>query len=114
MQIALVDAPIMRRRLKEIGEPQFGTYVKAVVDVDKAIMAVGGDFHADEEAFLLDHGSSQTNLWGINLYFDMELPEMVEFDSVINIRSVQNNPSRGVEDPEIRARIMEIIRTLVQ
>src|SRR5713101_1342520 len=114
MEIILVDEPIARQRLKEIGEPQFGNYVKAVVDVSKAIMAVGGDFHADEEAFLLDRGLTQMNLWGINLYFDLELPEMVEFDSVINIRSVQNNPSRGVEDPEIRASIVEIVRALVQ
>ena len=114
MEIILVDKPIARQRLKEIGEPQFGTYIKAVVDVDRAVMAVGGDFHADEESFLLDRGSSQMNLWGINLYFDLESPDMVEFDSVINIRSVQNNPSRGVEDPEIRARIVEIARALVQ
>src|SRR5213080_669870 len=54
MEIILVDRPIARQRLKEIGEPQFGTYVKAVVDVNKGIMAVGGDFHADEESFFLD------------------------------------------------------------
>ena len=46
MQIVLVDTPIARERLKEIGEPQFGSYVKAVVDIDQGIMAVGGDFHA--------------------------------------------------------------------
>jgi len=114
MQIVLVDTPIARERLKEIGEPQFGSYVKAVVDIDQGIMAVGGDFHADEEAFLLERGSSQMNLWGVNLYFDLELSEMVEFDSVINIRSVQNNRSRGVEDPEVRASIVEIVRALVQ
>lgn len=54
------------------------------------------------------------NLWGVNLYFDLELPDMVEFDSVINIRPVQNNRSRGVEDPVVRARIVEIVTELVQ
>ena len=60
MEIILVDKPILRRQLRETGEAQFGSYVKAVVDV-------GGDFHADEEAFLLERGSSQMDFWGINL-----------------------------------------------
>jgi hypothetical protein len=59
MEIIMVDEPISRQQLKEIGEPQFGSYVKAVVDVDRAVMAVGGDFHADEEAFLLERGSAK-------------------------------------------------------
>ena len=72
--------------MKEIGEPQFGSFVKAVVDISKGIMAVGGDFYADEEAFLLERGSSQKDLWGINLHFDLPPTDMVEFDSIINIR----------------------------
>src|SRR5437899_12742787 len=96
MEILLVDTPISREQLKGIGEPQFGSYAKAVVDVNKAIMAVGGDFHADEEAFLLDLGSSQKDLWGINLHFDLQLPDMVEFDSIINLRPSQGNPSCDV------------------
>ena len=90
MEIIMVDEPISRQQLKVIGELQFGSYVKAVVDVDRAIMAVGGDFHADEEAFLLERGSSQMNLWGINLHFDLQPPDIIEFDSIINIRPVQN------------------------
>jgi len=41
MEIVLVEKPITRQQLKEIGEPQFGSYVKAVVDVSRTIMAVG-------------------------------------------------------------------------
>src|SRR6266446_11003910 len=108
MEIVLVEKPITRQQLKEIGEPQFGSYVKAVVDVNRTIMAVGGDFHADEESFLLERGSSQMDLWGINLHFDLQPPNMVEFDSVINIRPSQGNPSRGVQDPGVRERIVEI------
>lgn len=54
------------------------------------------------------------NLWGINIHFDIELPEMVEFDSIINIRSRQGNRSRGVEDSAIRARIVGIVRALLR
>ena len=114
MEIILVDTPIGRRQLREMGEPQFGSYVKAVVDINRAIMAVGGDFHADEEAFLLDRGSSQMDLWGINLHFNLQPPDMVEFDSIINIRPRQGNSSRGVEDSTLREKIVKIVGELVQ
>jgi hypothetical protein len=55
--------------------------IKAVVDLEKGVMAVGAELHADEEAFLLAENSRQENLWGINLYTDRVIPEMIEFDS---------------------------------
>jgi hypothetical protein len=114
MEIVLVDTRITKAQLKEMGELQFGSYAKAVVDVNKAIMAVGGDFHADEEAFLLDLGSNQKDLWGINLHFDLQLPGMVEFDSIINIRPSQGNPSRGVVEAALRERIVQVVAGLVE
>jgi hypothetical protein len=61
------------------------------------------------EAFLLENGSEQENLWGINLYPDMDGEDFIEFDSMINIRPRQGNRSRGVEDVNVRNRIIEII-----
>ena len=77
-------------------------------------MAVGAELHADEEAFLIERNSRQENLWGINLYTSRAMPDMVEFDSMVNIRPRQNNRSRGVEDANLRERIIGIVRTLVQ
>jgi hypothetical protein len=61
--IILVQAPITRRRLKEIAEQRFGDMVKGVVDLEKQVIALGGELHADEEAFLLREGSAQKSLW---------------------------------------------------
>jgi hypothetical protein len=69
--------------------------------------------HADEEAFLLEQGSLQQNLWGINIYPNLEMPNMIEFDSMINIRPNQNNRSRNVEDEIIRKKILEIVTILI-
>lgn len=113
MDITLVDKPISREQLKALAEELYGDMVKGVVDVDKGIMAIGGELHADEEAFLLQRDSRQENLWGINLYPDRDVPEMVEFDSMINIRPRQNNRSRGVDDAATRERIMGIVQSLV-
>ena len=114
MGTILVTEPISTQRIREAGEELFGDMVKAVIDIEKGVMAIGAELHSDEEAFLLERNSRQENLWGINLYTERAMPEMVEFDSMINIRPRQNNRSRGVEDPSLRDRIIEIINTLVQ
>lgn len=113
MEITLVDKPISRKQLKIVAQQLYGDMVKGVVDVDKGVMAIGGELHADEEAFLLQMESRQENLWGINLYPDRDEPEMLEFDSMINIRPRQNNRSRGVDDAAIRERIVAIVQSLV-
>jgi Protein of unknown function (DUF5674) len=98
MEIILVDQAFSRTELMEMAERQFGDMVKAVIDIDKKLMAIGGGLHVDEESYLLERGSIQENLWGINLHPQRDLPDMVEFDSVINIRPAQDNLSRYVED----------------
>jgi len=114
MGTTLISDPIPRKQLREAGEELYGDMVKAVVDIENGVMAVGAELQADEEAFLLERNSPQENLWGINLYTDRAMPEMVEFDSMINIRPRQNNRSRGVEDSEIRERIIGIVGKLVR
>jgi len=114
MELLLIDNAISRQRLKEMAEEEFGDLVKAVVDIERGVMAIGGGLHSDEEAFLLERGSSQGNLWGINLHPERELPEMVEFDSMINIRPRQSNRSRGVEDASVRDKIIALVHGLVQ
>ena len=114
MEIILVDKGIARTQLEEMAREQFGDMVKAVVDVEKQLMAIGGGLHVDEESYLLERGSVQENLWGINLHPRRDLPDMVEFDSVINIRPAQENPSRYVEDADVRGRVIAIVEDLVK
>ncbi|HEY7140195.1 MAG TPA: DUF5674 family protein [Methylomirabilota bacterium] len=106
--------PITLEELRSLAREQFGDMVKAVVDVQQGIMAIGGELHADAEAVLLDEGSRQTDLWGINLYPDVPPAERVEFDSMINVRPGQGNRSRSVEDAVRRERIREIVARLVR
>ncbi len=112
--IILIEKPITKDEIKSIAEKKFGDLVKGVVDIKEKIMAIGAGMHADEESFLLEKGSKQENLWGINIYPELKMPDMVEFDSMINIRPRQNNHSRGVEDEQIKNQILEIIKNLVR
>lgn len=111
--LRILRDPIARAGLAAIAAEQFGDMVKAVVDVRRGIMAVGGDLHSDEEALLLDDGSRQADLWGINLYPAEPDAEWIEYDSMINVRPSLGNRSRGVEDEELRETIRRIVSSLV-
>lgn len=110
----IVESPITLDELKTMAEGLFGNLVKAVVDVERRIMALDGELHADEEALLLESGSRQESLWGINIYPELEGPDRIEFDSMINIRPSQGNRSRGVDDPKVRERIIQIVAGLMK
>jgi Protein of unknown function (DUF5674) len=113
MPIQIVRAPVSLGDLRRLAERQFGDFVKAVVDVGRGVMAVGGELHADEEADLLQDGARQADLWGINLYPDLPVPDFIEFDSMINVRPSQGNRSRGIEDAAVRRQIEVVVARLV-
>ena len=100
--------------LYEMAAHLFGNMVKAVVDVDRGVIAIDAELHSDLEAILLQDGSTQKNLWGINLYPEMYENEFVEFDSMINVRPSQGNRNRGVDDEKIRVQILEVVSKRVK
>ena len=87
----IVDEKITLDELKEMSQKMYNHLVKAVVDIEKEIMVVDADLHADQEELLLKQGSQQHDLWGINLYPDKS--ETKEFDSMINLRPSWGNHS---------------------
>jgi hypothetical protein len=113
MQTIDLQHPISRSELGKIALNRFGNLVKAVVDLEKEVMVIDADLHADQESMLIGSGSKQADLWGINLYPEMSGKDFVEFDSMINLRPSSGNPSRGVEDPVIREKILSLVNRLV-
>lgn len=100
--------------LTSLSERMYERFVKCVIDIDKEIMVIDADMHVDEEQLLLEGGSKQENLWGINLRpDDYGTDKFVEFDSMINIRPRQNNNSRSVENKVIQKKIHEIVEGIV-
>ena len=114
MEIKIVREGTTRAELKAMATQQFGDMVKAVVDIEQGIMAIGGELHSDEEAVLLEHGAAQKNLWGINLYPERPPSEWIEFDSMINVRPSGGNRSRYVERAEIRDAVTVVVNRLVR
>lgn len=95
--------------LKQMAKDTFGDLVKAAIDVDRGIIAVDAELHSDLEALLLEDGSKQKNLWGINFYPEIQGNDFIEFDSMINMRPSQGNRIRGIENEELRKKIIEIV-----
>ncbi|OIO36483.1 MAG: hypothetical protein AUJ74_01980 [Candidatus Omnitrophica bacterium CG1_02_44_16] len=93
---------------------RFGDLVKVVVDVDRELIAIDAELHSDLEALLLENGSKQASLWGINLYPEMSGKEFIEFDSMINMRPSAGNRSRGVESKETREKIIAVVTKRVK
>jgi hypothetical protein len=112
--MVIVTEPIRLEALARMAEERFGNMVKAVVDIERKMMAVDADLHSDEEAALLESGSRQEDLWGINLYPALAEMDWIEFDSMINLRPGQGNRTRGVDDPDIRSKIAAVVEGLVR
>lgn len=108
-----VESRINREELDRMASKMFGNLVKAVVDVEREKLVVDAELHSDEEAYLLESGSNQEDLWGINIYPGLPEEERIEFDSMINLRPSQGNSSRGVEDENIQRKILDIVNSKI-
>ena len=111
--VKIITEKLTMGEFKALAGQTFGDMIKGVVDVEQNILALDAELHSDLEAFLLERGSRQKNLWGINLYPD-ERENFIEFDSMINVRPTQENFSRGVESEQIRQKIVGVVNKLVE
>ena len=99
------------KELINMAHEMYGNLIKAVVDIENKLLVVNIEMHVDGEQFLLENGSKQKDIWGINLYPEkFGTNEFIEFDSMINIRPSQNNISRNIEDKKIRQLILDLIK----
>ena len=110
----IIRQPMAFDDLMPMAAAMFGNMVKAVVDVEREVIALDGELHSDLEALLIEDGSRPQDLWGINLYPELQGEDFVEFDSMINLRPAQGNRSRGVEDPRAREQITHVVSKRIQ
>lgn len=113
-ELYIVDKPITKEKLKKIAEERFGDLVKGAVDIEQEVIALGGEFHMDENVFLYEQRQSKSdNVWGINLYPEKSGDDMIEYDSMINLKPALGNRTRNVDSLEIREKIKKIVKKLI-
>ncbi len=109
MAVVIIEDKVTPEQLVLVQE-EYGEYVKVVVDIERNILAAGGEWHADAEKVLLEEGSRQENLWGggVNL-----VKRKVDFVSLINMRPVLSN-SQEVMNQEIRDKMEAVMRSVFE
>ncbi|MFH1765207.1 MAG: DUF5674 family protein [Gemmatimonadota bacterium] len=107
------DERVSPGALRTLVERFFIDMVKYVVDVEQGVVALGGELHSDAEAFLLESGSRQADLWGANYYPGLGPEDCIEYTSLINIRPSQGNRSMVIEDGVVRAKVQAITSRLI-
>lgn len=108
--ISLLTSPATQKQLEGAAGDLHG-YIKFVVDIEREVATIGGARHYEGEELLLKNGSKQKDLWGGG--YDLDTGEL-DYDSMINIRPHQDNPSRAVLSSDIRGKIDRIIKRLLK
>ncbi len=106
--IHVVRQPATAQQIKEMLEIHTH-FIKAAVDIQQEVLAGGGEFHADCEAVLVGEGSDRKDIWGADWVPDRK---EIRFGALINIRP-QINRSMEIQDSEIRTRVEQVIRKLL-
>lgn len=113
MNIKIVKDKITIDELKELAKTFYGSMIKGVVDIEKGLVAFGGEYHMDANTLLIENGSEQKNIWGFNLYFDKPKENWIEYTSLINIRPAVGNNDMEVQDDNIKKIMKEIINSKI-
>ncbi|MEK7573483.1 MAG: DUF5674 family protein [Patescibacteria group bacterium] len=105
---------IIRKKATEgekikISEDFGGEYIKVVVDIERKILAGGGERHFDAEQILLANGSMQKNLWGGGV--DPKTKQ-IDYNSMINLRPPLNL-AREILSQDLRKKFDKIIKELM-
>ena len=110
MKVHVIRQRATARELAEMLEA-FGSYIKLAVDVERGVLAGGGEYHADCEEVLLEDESLQEHVWGADRYPDSRT---VASGALINIRPAQGNMGMEIQEPRLRARVETVVRALLE
>ena len=113
MKSYIVRKKISKDELTRIVKENFGTMVKIDVDVERGVIAIGGEWHSEGDELLAQDGSLRKNVWGANFYPFNHPNSRIEYISLINIKPQFNNRSMEVEDKEIQEKMRGIINRLL-
>lgn len=109
MKIQIIEKRISEKELRKVAEEFYGEMIKGVVDIEREILAMGGEYHMDANNMLIENDSKQQNIWGFNWYFDRNGDDRIEYISLINIRPKAGNRVMEVQDKSLRDKMKKII-----
>lgn len=114
MEIKIVTEAISLGELTQLAHAWYDDMVKGVVDVEREVLALGGEYHMDANMCLTESGSKQEAVWGFNIYPNRPRSEWIEFFSLINIRPASHNRSMLIESKELQEKMRAIINNRIK
>jgi len=86
-------------------------YIKTVIDVEKNVLAVGGEYHVDCEDALIKSGSKQENLYGGG--FRVSTKE-VEYMAMSNYKPALGKVTYEIMDMDVRKKLENLTREYLE
>jgi len=109
MPAHLIKTKATRQQIEEMLST-LKTYIKLAVDIERRLLAGGGELHADCEALLIADGSKQENIWGANW---IPSEEKLTYEAMLNVAPRRNNRSMEIQDQRIRHKVGVIVREVL-
>ena|SRR3989344_5691225 len=107
MSVIIINNTPTRQDIASARE-DYNDYIKITADIDKEIVAMGGEYHADAEAIMIkDYNCQQENIWGGG--YQISKDEFI-VDALINIRPSDNNSSTDILDPSKRVKFLTLAK----
>ncbi|MCA9371419.1 hypothetical protein KC726_00830 [Candidatus Woesebacteria bacterium] len=85
----------------------YPNYIKITIDIEKELIAIGGEYHADAEKILLENGGNSDYIWGGGL--DLITGE-IETNAIVNIKPKRGNRSTELLEEKTRNTFISIAK----
>lgn len=106
MAIVVIKGKLTSRDLEKARE-DYEFYIKITCDIEKEIVAIGGEYHADAEKVLIEkYECDSKDIWGGG--YNIKTKNF-ETNAIVNLRSGIND-SMEIVDPEIRKKYIELVQ----
>lgn len=112
MNIKILTEKTDANDLKVFAENWYPDFLKGCVDLANRKVAVGGDYHIESAQILVNDGGQGQNIWGFNIRY-LEDKNIIEFDSMVNIKPKVNN-GRLIVDEDLKNEVKKLIEEFIQ
>ncbi len=112
--IEIIREKVNKEYLEKFLDKPFKEVVKFVVDIEKELIAFGGELHSDAQQLLINNGSDSRNLWGGSIFLPEHGNEItIDYSALINIKPSQNNPLMDIRDKTIIEKIDKALKKTI-
>jgi hypothetical protein len=113
MELKLLAEKTKATDLKSYAENWYIDFLKGCVDLENKKVAVGGDYHMETCEFLTSLGGSHKNVWGFNVRYLENGENIIEVNSLVNIKP-NVNKGREVESDDIRNQVINLVKEFIE